>query len=299
MAELGRFAGMSKWADGRLRAMVDRMPPELGRHLLFLESQHRWGNFRNPRGFSEKINWRVLFDRRALIGATCDKLQTKSRAQALGLDVPETVWVGEDVRELVGLSLPKRWVLKPNHGSGLVHFGVGRIDNVSELVAATRDWLELAAYRQRYEWAYSTARKVLLVEAMVVEHGAPPPDYKFFTFDGEPSVVSRDDGRFTQHRRRFYSETWQPLLVQSGGGMRRRPLAEPVSQPSTLAQMKEVCRTIAEGFDFVRVDLYSVENRVFVGELTPYPGGGLARFWPYEFDLELGRRWTLPRIPVG
>ncbi|MFM8998220.1 MAG: hypothetical protein ACKOJD_08995 [Candidatus Limnocylindrus sp.] len=42
------------------------LPLSLRRHLLHLRHHGRWGNFARPSSFSEKMQWRILNDRRTL-----------------------------------------------------------------------------------------------------------------------------------------------------------------------------------------------------------------------------------------
>ena len=39
---------------------------------------------------------------------------------------------------------------------------------------------------------------------------------------------------------------------------------------------------------FVRVDFYQVDGKVYFGEVTFYPEGGLGSFKPKEWDYRLG-----------
>jgi hypothetical protein len=65
---------------------------------------------------------------------------------------------------------------------------------------------------------------------------------------------------------------------------------------SNLARMLAVAERLGQPFDFIRVDLYDVDDLVEFGEFTPYPCGGLDRFVPPFLNLELGKAWTLPRL---
>ncbi len=61
--------------------------------------------------------------------------------------------------------------------------------------------------------------------------------------------------------------------------------------PSNLDEMLAVAENLAYGLDFVRVDLYSVHNRVYFGEMTHYPGNGFERFDPAWYDAYFGSFW--------
>ncbi|MGH7642641.1 MAG: ATP-grasp fold amidoligase family protein [Candidatus Dormibacteria bacterium] len=284
------------WTARELLALTSLGPLAFERQARYLVTQRKVGHFRNPVTFSEKVNWRILNDRRAVLVDTCDKLRAKERAARLGIAVPETIWFGTDVSELSGVNLPERWVLKPNHGSGYVYFGNGAVTDVAHLRAATRGWMRTSLASRSGEWAYLHARPALVVEERLGQDDEAPPDYKFFMFDGKPAAIFVEVDRISNWCRRIYTPDWSPLTVRLGLAGKIRPLAPVVPEPPTLPAMLDAASVLARDFDFVRVDLYSEHGQVYFGELTPYPAGGLARFWPRKFDLELGRHWNLPRL---
>jgi hypothetical protein len=53
---------------------------------------------------------------------------------------------------------------------------------------------------------------------------------------------------------------------------------------------------LSQGFDFLRVDLYCIDGRVYCGELTLYPGCGFEPMTPPESDEWLGGFWKLPAV---
>jgi hypothetical protein len=276
--------------QSRTVALICKLPVGAKRRALFACFNRRLPGFKDPLTFNDKVNWRILNDRRPLLEWTCDKLAMKEHACAIaGLRVPRTYWAGRDLRELEGAALPAHWVLKPNHRSGLVHFGRGRPD-IARLRELTAEWLDPFQSADLGEWAYSRARPLLLAEEVIGEPGSPPPDYKFFVFGGDVAAIQVDTGRHLVHRRRLYLPDWSPLDVRSGYW----PLAATEPPPAGLDRMLAVAAELGAGFDFIRVDLYDVSEKVFFGEVTPYPGGGLDRFVPASFDAELGARWKLP-----
>jgi hypothetical protein len=272
------------------RSVVHRLPHRHKRAVLFWEAHGRRPHLRRPRTFTEKVNWRVVHDRRPLIGALGDKLAMKAYAARVcpGLRVPRVLWSGTDVAELAGAELPDSWVLKPNHGTMRVHVGSGRPD-VGQLRRLTAGWLDEPLHRTRGEWVYSQARRLLLAEEFLGRPGELPADWKFLVFGGRVHVVQVDTARFGPgHRRRLYTRDWSPLTVAE-----HVPAAPVQPPPGSLAEMLAVAETLGSAFDFVRVDLYDVAGEVWFGELTPYPGGGLDPFDPV-LDRELGAAWVLP-----
>lgn len=60
--------------------------------------------------------------------------------------------------------------------------------------------------------------------------------------------------------------------------------------------MIDYAETLADGIDFVRVDLYELGDKVYFGELTNVPEAGLGRFLPASWDEALGSFWNLPNF---
>ena len=62
-------------------------------------------------------------------------------------------------------------------------------------------------------------------------------------------------------------------------------------------QMLGIAEALSQQFTFSRVDLYSVEGKVYFGELTHYDGAGMERLQSYEADLAKGRLWLSQNYP--
>ncbi len=244
-----------------------------------------------PRTFTEKLNWRISWDRRSLLASTCDKLAMKEAALERAAElvrVPRTYWAGTDVAELAGVDLPDRWVLKPNHSCARVLFGEGRADP-ARLAAATEGWLEERYWRKSDEWAYRRARPLLLVEERIGGPGAHLADLKVVVTDGVPRLVGVHTDRRDGLRIRLYSPAWEPLPWSWG-----YPAGPDAAAPHRLPQLLAAAAALGRDLDMLRVDCYEADGELWFGELTPYPGAGLCRLEP-GLDAWLGERWTLPR----
>ncbi|MDZ5077454.1 ATP-grasp fold amidoligase family protein [Nesterenkonia sp. HG001] len=273
-----------------LRRLLGPVPDPLVRHMMYRRRFGRWGDFRDAPRFTELLTRRMLQERSQQIAWTCDKVRMKAHALRIcpDLRVPETLWRGYDLADLDLSGLPDRWVIKPNHASGMVAFG-DRETTPAQLRRMTRGWLRTYDRAALGEWAYRWADHSLLVEPDISQdRGRDLVDYKFYVFHGEVKMLHRSSGRFTAgHRERFYSPDWQVLDLFNGVSQ------EPESPaPASLKQMVALTETLARGFEFMRVDLYEIDGVPWFGELTPYPSGGMDPFEPEQVDLEMGRWWT-------
>jgi len=268
------------------------LPLPVRRQILFVAYHQRVAKLRHPRTFSEKVNWRILHDRREILAWTCDKLRTKALAEERNIRVIPTLWAGTEITELPDVDLPDNWVLKPNNRSGLVFFGQSPRVDAESLQRITETWNADDRVVAKGEWAYTRAAPGFLVEERIGPVPGTPTDFKVFVFDGAPYMILVDLDRFGRHQSRFYSPDWRPMPFRD-----RIPVSDEVPRPPCLGEMLDAATTIAAGFDFLRVDLYVEHGQVYLGEVTPYPGGGLEPFEPRRADLELGDAWRLPTVP--
>jgi hypothetical protein len=103
--------------------------------------------------------------------------------------------------------------------------------------------------------------------------------------------VQVDTGRFDTRTQDFYDTRWQHLPL-SGGPAWANP---PQEAPARLREMITIAEHLAEGTDFVRVDLYLLPERIVFGELTSYPAGGQSPFHPEAWNGVFGSHWAVPR----
>jgi hypothetical protein len=276
------------------RAIAAALPLTARRSYLYAANHGRLPNTRAPRTFTEKVNWRILRDRREQFDVTCDKSRMKDYAQerstSEGLRIPATLWLGADVQELVGLDLQGDWVLKPNHRSGQVLFGSGPVvqSDVPDLQARTAGWLSNDQWHHLGEWAYDLAEPAILMEARIAP-GVDLSDFKFFVFNGQPKLIQVDSNRFSGHTRNLYTPGWEHVNVRN-----RYPMGLIAEPPGQLSQMLRIASQLGAEWDFMRVDLYAHGQDIWFGEISPYPGGGVEPYKPRSFDIQLGHEWALP-----
>lgn len=275
------------------KALLPLLPLTASRAIRFRAHATHWPRLRTPLGLNEKINWRILYDRRSIFDWTCDKLESKRRAAELspGILLPEVLWSGEDLSELAGIAVEGRWIMKSNSSSQDVIVGEGTPD--IDLIA-----VRIARWKTDFQWkvngerAYAHARRAVILERWISESSEPPNDYKVLVYEGVARYVHVHTTRFTGHEASLYTREWAFL-----DGVRQHhipPNTAPVPRPPHLEEILYRAEQIAAGFDFMRVDLYDTEEGVWFGETTPYAWSGFRPFIPDAVERELGSHWHLP-----
>lgn len=305
-----RFIRNSTESPNLLKRLLGYLPLPLKRHILYLRKFKRWGNFRTPVLFSEKMQWRIINDRRDRLRYTCDKLASKELAitlaakENLTLHVTNVIAFHETGDQMLGTlqelsgrgALPERWVLKPNASSSRALLIDGAPD--WELIRTTlRAWSQQSKFTGsglHWIWPYATAREGFLAEEWVGTGATPPIEISGCMIGGALAFWTVQRWDSDGLRRNHYNARGE--LVP---GWNSVPAAKlDIDAPESLIQeVLPYLRALSAGWDFIRVDLYSEADKVWLGELTPYLSEGLeASKNAKEFDIAVGKLWQLPSL---
>ncbi len=273
--------------------MIQVLPDRSFISLKFFSIGGRFPNLDVPRNFTDKVQVRKLYDRDPLFPVMVDKHAVKKFvSDRVGEDyVIKTLWVGRDLFEVDWSAIRLPVVVKPTHGSGQGVF-VEKQKDINALLESDLPgkWLETKHHRHNREWAYGEFEPQLIVEEMLQGLADAPDDYRFFVFSGKVRLIAVRLRRKGVSYEAFFSPDGVRLDLRSGY---RAPASGEVELPPSLSKMISVAEKLACDTDFVRVDLYACEDRVFVGELTLYPGGGFPGCVPDAWDRKLGDMWDL------
>jgi hypothetical protein len=251
-------------------------------------------NLENPTRYTEKIQWRKIYDRNPLIVETTDKLKVRDYVRRrIGEDLLTKIyWVGKDPKSIPFNDLPNSFVLKTNHGCGFNIFVPDKIKlDKQAAIDQLSNWLETTYGKEALEWAYRHINRYVYAEEYLVdERGQRPTDYKFFVFRGKSPALFICSSRHSDLRWDFYDIDWNCLGVNAGKPNSERCL----KKPSGFDKMKEYAEILGKEFDYVRIDLYDLNSRIIFGEMTHYPASGLIVYDPISFDYWMGSFWELP-----
>lgn len=245
-----------------------------------------------PRGFTEKMQWRKLFDRNPAFTLFCDKLATRDFVAArvgTAFLVP-LYWTGT-TEEIPFDTLVPPYFLKSTHASGqVVSVSADAVPDPEILRATASAWLQTCYFEQSGEPGYKgVPRRLMAEQTLFAGEGQPPEERRLFVFDGKVAVINTvfvEAGKLRNGA--FHTRDWKRLDWHF-----TRLVTCDFPQPLRLAGMIRVAETLGAGIDHVRVDIFDCGDRFYVGELTPYSWGGFAHFNPPAADLAFGRYWRL------
>lgn len=254
-------------------------------------------NLSDPKRYTEKLQWMKLYYRDPVMQQCADKYQVREFVASRGLghilnDLYAVFAAPEEI-DLAGL--PERFVLKLSNGSGtnLLCKNKAELD-AYQVQQQFRDFYAQSGASAGREWVYSTGKKPVIIAEGYLEDPSQKDgaicDYKFLCFGGKPEFVVYDSQRFTDHKRNIYDPDWNDLRIASDCPC----LETEVSRPDHLTEMLEIARKLSAGFPAVRVDLYSIGEKIYFGEMTFFPWSGYVRYAPDSFDFLLGEKFQLP-----
>jgi hypothetical protein len=242
-----------------------------------------------PVTLSEKINWLKLYDRSELRRRVADRTDVRKFVEERVGSGPLIPLIGvyPGLTHKVWNDLPHQFVLKANHGSGMVEIVTDKEkSDPDEIIELTKSWQNTNYARFGREWVYENVPRTILAEKLLLtQEKKVPSDYKFFCFNGKVELFQIDFNRFGNHTRNFYDRDLNPVHAK----IIYEPNDEPVEFPDNLDQAMQIADRLSEGFNFIRVDLYLTKDNVWFGEMTNFPGNGFEVFSPYEFDVKMGR----------
>lgn len=285
---------MNNYFERVYQALKSRiLPPAVFIKATYKERTGKELNLESPKTFSEKIQWLKLNYKNPVLTRMADKAESKNLVeQKVGKDhVIPLFKIYNQAEEIKHHELPQKFALKATHGSGWNIIETNK-QNVSEKEIRNyfKYWLKKSYYQGSKEWAYKDIKPRVVCEELIFNaDGSLPEDFKFFCFNGAPTYVQIDHGRFQKHTRSFYDAEWNKMSFSIG-----YPLEETMAEkPKNFEKMLEIATALSEELPFLRVDMYNLDGEIYIGELTCYPGNGLERFTDDRWDYIMGEKLNL------
>ena len=180
-------------------------------------------------------------------------------------------------------SLPHKFVLKTNHGSGMNYICENKYNiNYIDCKYKFEQWMNINPYYLSREKKYKNIKPKIICEKYL---GKNIYDYKVFCFDGQPKYIQVDVDRFTNHKRVFYNVKWE----RQNFSIIYDESEKNIKKPRQLSELLKLSSILSSNLIFARTDFYIVQNQVFFGEITLHPEGGNCTVIPKSSDHLLAK----------
>lgn len=272
------------------RPVSDKIYLKLSYRVIF----HKKLDFDNPKTFNEKLQWIKLYDRNPEYTAMVDKYQVREYIEKKLGDkylIP-LLGVWDDPKKIDFNSLPEKFVLKCTHDSGSVILCDKKSLDETLVRKKLASKLKKNMFWWGREWPYKNVKPQIIAERFMQDSSGELRDYKFMCFNGKVKCSFVCSDRFSDQGLHvtFFDKEWNVMPFE-----RSFPsVKEGLPKPANYDKMLELAETLSEGIPFVRVDFYEVNDQIYFGELTFFPGNGMEAFQPEEWDYQLGEWITLP-----
>lgn len=257
--------------------------------LSYLHNRGRFPDLKNPKDISEIILSTMYCGKVLEYSRYVDKIRVRDFYGKMGYNqyLPKIYGSWMRPEEIDFNELPDAFALKTNHGCGNHYICKNRCElNIEKAIITIN-----RALKTKYglaEMQYKSIDPIVYCEEYIDDGSEDlPNDYKFMSVDGEVKcilvVTERRDGAY---KLMTYSKGWEELDYVKPYYISRKK----IEKPKNLTLMINIAEHISEMFEFVRVDFYDLGNKIYLGELTFTPQGGIMSYFTNQAIREMGRK---------
>ena len=240
---------------------------------------------KEPETFNQKIQFRKLYDNNPLYSICADKYRVREYVkEKIGEKYLIPIYLVTDkLTEGQWEKLPNSFVVKPTHDNGTVRIVKDKkVANKNKILKDMELALKLDYGKVSMENFYSNIPRKIIVEKYLKDN---IEDYKFHCFK---------DKIFLERITRiglgsmYDIKKWKNLKFSIGYDVDKITY----EKPKNFEKMIEITKKLSEDFEYVRVDLYNIDGKIYVGELTFCESSGFGKFTDETWDYKFGSYWN-------
>jgi len=252
-------------------------------------------NLNNPKSHNEHVMHKKYTDRNPLLKVTADKIKVREYVE---FQLPgnnlfnHRIYEGYDIKEAGKYieinKLNHSCVVKINNASARNMFIFNNFD-YHQYHNKFSKWMRMSYGQDLGEWCYEGIKPGIVVEKLI--YTSLHPIYRFMCWKGCVEYIHVHGYDFIKGQAKAkYCTTYDLFWNKQNVKYNIYPYPA-MEAPKNIREMIGIAEKLAEPFDFVRVDLYSKEGKIYFSELTHYPVSGRSIFTPKDFDFKLGELW--------
>ncbi|MGO3643645.1 MAG: ATP-grasp fold amidoligase family protein [Pseudoalteromonas sp.] len=273
------------------------LPERVYIFIRYFISHGRFVNLKNPKSFTEKIQYRKLKQNPHRFSKFVDKFTVRKIVEErIGSEYLIPLFFCTDkLASSTFDSLPVSFVLKTTHGGGgkAVLLVESKADlDIKSTIKQFNLLVNMKMGRYIHEYFYDIEKPNIIAEKLMLSNsGDTPLDFKFHVFNNEIHFIQVDKRIKEKHYMNLYDDNFKILDFKLNSKLKN--IQDEVCIPNCFDEMKTLAIELSKGFSYVRVDLYYIDSAIYFGELTFCPSSGWSRISPVEWDFKLGSLWNV------
>ena len=214
--------------------------------MLKLQYRIKFGrklDLKEPKRFTEKIQWYKLFYKNPTMPRCSDKYMVREYIKEKGLEniLVDLYAVYDHPDDIRIEQLPEKFVMKLSNGSGTNLLCRDKHSLIEkEVIQEFKDFIFKVKANLGREWPYLKADSMIVVERLLEDESHinnAVNDYKIFCYDGKPEYVICISDRYSdQCNHLVYDTQWNKIRVSSENAR----INEDAPRPENLEEMLEI-----------------------------------------------------------
>ena len=254
--------------------------PELNTKARYRHAFKKKLNLENPQTFAEKLLTLKLkrYNSDPLVKKCADKYKVREYIKDCGAEhilIP-LIKTYDTPDEIDFNALPDQFAIKWNYGCGynIICPNKSKLDRKST-VKRLKKWSREHKYLDYSEMQYQGVdKKIIIEDYLKPSDGLLPADYKVYCFNGTPMTIFYINDRGTEEKNAaFFDLEWK--FISHAGNASYKTMPSMPEKPACLNEMIEISRRLSAPFEFVRIDYYEIDGKLYFGEMTFTPATGL------------------------
>lgn len=253
---------------------------------------HHKLNLKNPIRYTEKLQYLRLYvyPKMPLVSkcASRDGIREYLKEKGLEQYLVPIYGIFDHFEDIDFNKLPNQFVMKCTHACAFNEIVLDKSKiNIDELRKKFNKWLKTDYGKKTVERHYSNIKPRIIIEKYIGELDNLPREYKIHVFNGKARSLYVVTGRKKDIRYNNYYIDWTPFDGSQFNGWKKTDY--PLEKPNNFDEMVNLAETLAKEFPFVRVDLYNINGKIYLSEMTFTPAKGTLILDDDQCDFEMGK----------
>lgn len=275
------------------RVILSTISPEFATKQMYKNIHGKKLNLEHPLDLNEKLQYLKLrtYYNNPIITKCADKYKIREYLSSIGCGeiLPKLIagafYKPVDIRQEWD-KLPDKFVVKCNHGCGYnILVSDKSKANLEDIIDKLTKWMKEDFWKRYCEPQYKYIKKAIIIEEYL---GDDIATYKFYCFNGKPEVMyisSNGENGEKDLYLDYYDMNMNWVNITLAPHKHAKVKA---NKPNNWIEMVNLVTELANPFPFVRIDLYNVNEKIYISEFTFIPTGGNMELEPAHYINDWG-----------